>query len=365
MARAPAAAGQKTGATAKLLCNNDTPDWFNWYKSTLEGSHMKIKLLAVALFASAALVPSLEAGNHHGSGGGGAAFAAHPGMARSAGPSFSSMPMRSFSGNRMIYSGQRFSYGMRSPGVTQFRSRPLNSNFSGRKFTGGGVATNRINQFGNNQRFVHNRNGFASSNAAIGNRMTGSGQIRNGNRLAPNWHNHVVAQHSANWHSNWSHNHDHSWHGHRWCFIGGSWFAFDVGFYPWWPWWWDYPYYYGYGYGYPYYYGYYPNGYGYGYGYNDPGVYNGQPAYQQGEEDQPGYQNGYNDQSANSTVAAAQDRLSRDGFYNGQIDGVLGPETRHALVRFQTKHGLRISGELTTETLDALGLRQYANSGVN
>jgi peptidoglycan hydrolase-like protein with peptidoglycan-binding domain len=64
-------------------------------------------------------------------------------------------------------------------------------------------------------------------------------------------------------------------------------------------------------------------------------------------------------------VAAAQERLSRDGFYTGQIDGVLGPETRHALVRFQTKHGLRISGELSTETLDALGLRQYANSGFN
>ena len=60
-----------------------------------------------------------------------------------------------------------------------------------------------------------------------------------------------------------------------------------------------------------------------------------------------------------------QDKLVHEGFYNGQIDGVLGPETRHALVRFQTKHGLRVSGELTTETLDALGLREYANYGSN
>ncbi|HJT46059.1 MAG TPA: peptidoglycan-binding domain-containing protein [Chthoniobacterales bacterium] len=91
---------------------------------------------------------------------------------------------------------------------------------------------------------------------------------------------------------------------------------------------------------------------------------------QEGYDDQSGYQqryqNGYaNQQSANSTVAAVQDRLVRDGFYSGQIDGVLGPETRHALVRFQTKRGLRISGELTTETLDALGLRQYGNYGSN
>ena len=68
---------------------------------------------------------------------------------------------------------------------------------------------------------------------------------------------------------------------------------------------------------------------------------------------------------ANSSVAAVQDKLVHEGFYNGQIDGVLGPETRHALVRFQTKHGLRVSGELTTETLDALGLREYANYGSN
>ena len=322
---------------------------------------MKLKLLAVALLASAALVPNSEAGNRHG-GGGGNAGAARAGAMGGGGPSFRSMPARGFSSNR-IYSGQHFSsMGTRYP--------RMNSNLSARQFTGGGnIGANRINQF-NNQRFAGMGRGFASNNAMIGNR-TGGGQFHNGNRLAPNWRNHVVAQHAGNWH-NWDHHHDHWWHGHRCCFIGGSWFVFDVGFFPWWPWYWDYPYYgYGYGYGYPYNYGYYPNGYGYGY--SDPGVYNGQPV--DGYEDQSGYQNGYEDQSryqnrsgaqsANSTVAAAQEKLVHEGFYNGQIDGVLGPETRHSLVRFQTKHGLRISGELTTETLDALGLRQYANYGSN
>jgi len=164
-----------------------------------------------------------------------------------------------------------------------------------------------------------------------------------------------VAQHSGNWHHDWDHHHDHFFHGHRCSFINGSWFVFDIGFYPWWPWWWGYPYYgYGYGYGYPYGYGY---GSGYGYGYNNGYGYDDSGAY----PDQSGYQNGYNDQSANSSVAAAQDRLAQEGFYHGQIDSVLGPETRHAIVRFQTKHGLHINGELTTETLDALGLRQYAS----
>lgn len=128
---------------------------------------------------------------------------------------------------------------------------------------------------------------------------------------------------------------------------------FDVGFSPWW-WWYPYDYYYG---GYPYGYGYYPYGsYDYGYGYNDQGVYDNQPAYDQS------YSGDY-DQSGNSNVAAAQDKLAQEGFYRGQIDGVLGPETRHAIVRFQSSRGLRVNGDLTTETLGALGLRGYADSG--
>ena len=272
------------------------------------------------------------------------------------------MPARSFSGNRMIYSGQRFSsYGMRSPNVMRYRSQSVNSNLAARRFAQGNFQANRFNRSANNSRIGVNRSGFASNNRGINNQRVGAGQFRNAQgRLAPNWRNHVIAQHSANWHPNWSHNHSHRWHGHNLCFIGGSWFAFDLGFSPWWPWWWDYPYY-GYGYGYPYEYGY---NYGYDQGYADPGVYDSQPVNPNGYDDQSGYQNGdgsYNNQSANSTVAGAQDRLTQEGFYHGQIDGVLGPETRHAIVRYQTKHGLRISGELSNDTLNAMGLRQYAN----
>jgi hypothetical protein len=337
---------------------------------------MKTTVLVAAL---AALIAPVQAGNgHHGGGGGGyagaggggprggggASFRSMPAGHFGGGASFRSMPMRNFSGNRMVYSGQRFSSaGVRSPGMTEFRSRPLNSNMAlgRRQFTGGNAGNVQTNQFRNGRQFVRNGNSFARNNNNVIRNRTG-GQFGNGNRLAPNWRNHVVAQHSGNWHRDWDHHHDHFFHGNRFVFIDGFWWGFGLGFNPWW---WDYPYY-GYGYDYPYNYGYgYNYGNGYDNGYSDQGVYDSQPAYQAGYDDQSGNQNGYNDQSANSTIAGAQDRLTRDGYYSGQIDGVMGPETRHAIVRFQTKHGLRISGELTTETLDAMGLRQSINYGSN
>ena len=270
----------------------------------------------------------------------------------------------------MVYSGQRFSsQGMRSPNTIRFRPQSVNSNLGAHQFAQGNFQANRFNRFGNSSRINRAGNGFAQNNHPITSQGTGAGQFRGTRNLAPNWKNHVFAQHSANLQRNWNRNTDHWWHGHRCHFFNGSWVIFDLGFSPWW--WWDYPYYsygYGYPYGYCYPYGYgYNDGYGYGYdqSYSDPGVYDSQPAYQNGYDDQSGYQNrsnNYNAQSANSTVAGAQDRLTQEGFYHGQIDGVLGPETRHAIVRFQTKHGLRISGELSNDTLNAMGLRQYANS---
>lgn len=313
---------------------------------------MDTKMFMAALVAMIGLIAPVQAGGgHHGGGGGGSFAAGRSSGGRGGGPGFSSMGARSYGGNHMMYSGQRFS-GMRSPNMMRYPRQTLNSNFGAQRFAQGNPGANHFNHLANNAHL--GRNAFAANNHA--------GQFHNaqGQRLAPNWKNHVVGQHSGNWHHNWDHHHSHWWHGHNWCWIGGSWFAFDVGFWPWWPWWWDYPYY-GYGYGYPSGYNYgYNYGYGYDQGYGDQGVYDSQP-YQNGYDDQSGYQNGNHDQSANSTVAGAQDRLTQEGFYHGQIDGVLGPETRHAIVRYQTKHGLRISGELSNETLNAMGLRQYAN----
>src|SRR5947207_13655850 len=98
---------------------------------------MKTKFYWFALFASAALIAQAQAGGYHGGGGGGGGggnfAAAGPGPARSGGgPSFHSMPARSFGGGRMISSGQRFSsVGLRSPASMEFRPHYVHSNASG------------------------------------------------------------------------------------------------------------------------------------------------------------------------------------------------------------------------------------------
>jgi N-acetylmuramoyl-L-alanine amidase len=55
-------------------------------------------------------------------------------------------------------------------------------------------------------------------------------------------------------------------------------------------------------------------------------------------------------------VADVQDQLAKAGYYHGKIDGVLGPETRHALVGYQSAKGLRMTGSLTAETQQSLGV---------
>jgi len=294
---------------------------------------MKTKLITVALLASAALIaPAQAGGGNHGNGGaGGGHFAGASGARSGGGPSFRGMPGGGFGGNRMIYSGQRLSSpALRSPRSMEFRPQYGNSNANTFRAP---QNVNRGNRFSNGTRAITNmqRSG------------TGVGQVRNGNNLPTTWRNHVFAQHSGNWHRDWNRNADHWWHGHRCHFINGSWVIFDAGFYPWWGWpYWD-PYYYdGYGYGY--------GNYGYQYGY-DPNYYG----------EQYDDQNGYADQSGNSTIAAVQERLAHEGYYRGQIDGVFGAETRAALAQFQSNRGLRVTGALTTDTLQALGLRQLAS----
>ena len=307
---------------------------------------MKTKFYWFALFASAALIAQAQGGGYHGGGGGGGRggggggfAAAGPGPARSGGgPSFRSMPMRSFGGGGMVYSGQRFSsVGMRAPRSMEFRPQSVHSN-TGRSI--GSQVPGNINR-GNSSPQFSNAGNRAITNSRHGGNA--AGQVRSGNGLPTNWRNHVVAQHSGNWHRDWDRNRDHTWNGHHCRFINGSWVIFDFGFYPWWP------------YGYPYDY-YADDYYGYPYGY-DPGYYDS-GAYQSGEY----YgQNGYGDENANSTVAAAQERLARDGYYRGEIDGIVGPETRRAVARYQSNHGLRVNGNLTPDTLGALGLRQVAS----
>ena len=118
--------------------------------------------------------------------------------------------------------------------------------------------------------------------------------------------------------------------------------AFDFGafgFWPWWWWgwpgWWDgwYPYYdYGYGYGYPY--------YGGDYGYGDPQTNGSQ----------------YGADYWNNLAVSVQTKLANQGYYHGQVDGVIGSGTTEAVRRFQADHRLKVTGKIDPKLLNSLGI---------
>lgn len=52
-------------------------------------------------------------------------------------------------------------------------------------------------------------------------------------------------------------------------------------------------------------------------------------------------------------VRKVQIGLMAYGYYDGDIDGMVGPRTRAALTRFQEDFGLHVTGTITPEVLDA------------
>ena len=54
-------------------------------------------------------------------------------------------------------------------------------------------------------------------------------------------------------------------------------------------------------------------------------------------------------------VAALQVALRQHGVYVGTVDGLLGPSTRRAVIRFQRRRGLRADGVVGPQTRRALG----------
>ncbi|PYK73523.1 MAG: hypothetical protein DME42_06785 [Verrucomicrobia bacterium] len=65
---------------------------------------------------------------------------------------------------------------------------------------------------------------------------------------------------------------------------------------------------------------------------------------------------------AETTRVFQMRELAQQGYYRGGIDGILGPETSRAIMRFQSNQGLRVTGVLTRDTVEALGLRQVAST---
>jgi hypothetical protein len=267
---------------------------------------MKTKFYWIALLTSAALITQAQAGGHHS---GGFAMAPH------SAPTFHAAPRSNFGAGRFSAPGPRFSSYRPSMAIRQ------------RQFSGSDRAFVRNHQFAT-ARASHSFNAPRTV-AGSDSRFSRNGQApasRFENRAANGAQQHVFARRTATWHRDWDRRRDHFWNGHRCRFVNGEWFIYDTGFYP-------------YDYGYPY--DYYPYAY-------DPGVY----------EDDANYysQSAYdsNDQGTDSTVSGAQTQLARQGYYRGEIDGIVGPATRRAIMRYQSDRGLRVTGRLNEDTLRAL-----------
>jgi hypothetical protein len=55
-------------------------------------------------------------------------------------------------------------------------------------------------------------------------------------------------------------------------------------------------------------------------------------------------------------IADVQAILQQEGYYKGEVDGLLGPLTREALTSYQSDHGLYATATIDEPTLDSLDL---------
>ncbi|HWY51762.1 MAG TPA: peptidoglycan-binding domain-containing protein [Chthoniobacterales bacterium] len=170
-----------------------------------------------------------------------------------------------------------------------------------------------------------NRSGSVSDRRGQASRPT---VARPSNEAALSRQHHIFARENGDQHRDWDRRHAHFFRGHWFCWDGAFWIGLDDGYYPW-----DF---------YPYYgYDYYPYDY-----YTDV-----EPTYQD-----------YSAQQADPNVSAVQDDLAQLGYYNGPIDGLFGADTRTALTRYQIDRHLQVTGSLTNETMQSLGLPDLASN---
>src|SRR5216117_748257 len=121
----------------------------------------------------------------------------------------------------------------------------------------------------------------------------------------------VFRNYSSQWHErNWWRNHY-----NRVVFVYGGWYAWNAGY--WIPAW-----------------GYDSNAY---YAYDGP-IY------------------AYNNLPPDQVIANVQTALQQQGYYQGEVDGLLGPLTRSAVANYQRDHGLYITSAIDRPTLSSLGM---------
>ena len=62
----------------------------------------------------------------------------------------------------------------------------------------------------------------------------------------------------------------------------------------------------------------------------------------------------YNDMPLNEEIANVQSALQQEGYYHGEIDGLIGPQTRAALAEYQEANGLETTSAIDQPTVEAL-----------
>jgi hypothetical protein len=65
---------------------------------------------------------------------------------------------------------------------------------------------------------------------------------------------------------------------------------------------------------------------------------------------------GSNPRPFDQVVADAQSVLQEQGYYHGEVDGLVGPLTREALAEYQSAQGLEATAAIDQPTLESLGL---------
>jgi len=65
---------------------------------------------------------------------------------------------------------------------------------------------------------------------------------------------------------------------------------------------------------------------------------------------------GYNGLPPDQVIVNVQTALQAQGYYQGAVDGVLGPLTRAAIANYQRDHGLAITAAVDEPTVASLGL---------
>jgi|SRR5215469_12462378 len=64
----------------------------------------------------------------------------------------------------------------------------------------------------------------------------------------------------------------------------------------------------------------------------------------------------YNHMPPDQVIANVQSALQQQGYYQGDVDGLIGPLTRAALVDYQRDHGLYETAAIDQPTLESLGM---------